>query len=77
MKQWLSKKLVNWLLPGIDRKIQSSIITEIKPALLSVAELENRVAAAQKRIKNLENSMAVLLSIISSDTANEKIPEET
>jgi hypothetical protein len=77
MKRWLSKKLVNWLLPDIDQRIEAIVITKIKPALLSVSELENHVAAAQKKVKNIENSMAVLLSIISSDAKNDQTPNET
>jgi hypothetical protein len=77
MKKWLSKKLVNWLLPDIDQRIEAIVITKIKPALLSVSESEGHVAAAQKRIKNLENNMAVLLSIVSSDAKNDQTPNET
>jgi hypothetical protein len=70
MKKWLSKQLVNWLLPDINQRIEQKILKETKPLMVHIAE-------QQKDIKILQIKLTVLTAMLSTHEQGAKQAENS
>jgi uncharacterized coiled-coil protein SlyX len=70
MKKWLSKQLVNWLLPDINQRIEQKVFKETNPLVVHIAEQQND-------IKLLQIKLNVLTAMLSTNEPDAKQAENS